>query len=405
MQRTNLGSCRWSGRCLALALLLVLCGALALALPTGADAAESVSGILVDLPEEPIQQPIVDCASLATQSYPGDNGADFRVISATIEPAATGRAEFCLVKAYAAPQVQFELHLPTRSYAGRYLQGGCGAMCGFIGSSLTPSCDNQHAFAGSFAVGFNNSGHVGANFGDATWAIGAPELRLDFAYRADHAAALAAKAIITAYYGKPPNWSYFQGCSDGGREALMEAQRYPKDFNGIVVGSSVSMPAVMERAIWEARAGLDESGHEIMTEAATRLLHQAVIAACDELDGTTDGQIDDPRGCHYDPGSLACRKDQQPPDCLTPAQVEAARRFYEGPEDGEGHHFFPGGEPRGSELVWSSPGSFTRTAKSGGRGLHQEFGPAGRAVEPLYAQRLEIRSRELQAADGRRRDL
>jgi feruloyl esterase len=352
---------------LAVLFVAALLAAAPRACAAAASAQPAPSG-LVELPAQPVQRPVLECGSLATHGFSGAPGADFagapfKVMSAVIEPAAAGRAEFCLVKAYAAPQVQFELRLPTAAYAGRYLQGGCGAMCGVIGGSLSPPCDDRHAFAGSFAVAFNNSGHVGASGGDAIWAIGAPGLREDFAYRADHVAALAAKAIIAAYYGAPPRRSYFQGCSDGGREGLMEAQRYPGDFDGIVAGSSVSMPAVMERFLWEARSGLAEDGREILTEGATRLLHDAVMAACDGLDGTRDGQIDDPRQCRYDPGALACKPGQAPSACLTEEQVTAARRLYAGPSDGEGHRFFPGGEPYGSELQWSGPAAFTRTGK------------------------------------------
>jgi len=239
-------------------------------------------------------------------------------------------------------------------------------MCGVIGESLQPSCENATAFAGTFAVGFNNSGHVGAGIGDGTWALGAPELREDYAYRADHVAQLAAKAILSAYYGKQPRWSYFQGCSDGGREALVEALKYPTDFNGIVAGSVFSMPAVMEQFLWDAHVGLTSTGEKILTPEATALLHHAVIKECDALDGTHDGQIDDPRPCHYDPGKLACRAHQKPPACLTESQVTAARLLYQGPRDSAGRQLFPGGLPYGSELLWSQPGAITATGIAAG---------------------------------------
>ena len=317
---------------------------------------------LIPLPAQAVMAPVVDCRSLATRSFVQSPGAEFKVLSATIEPAAGDRAEFCLIQGYVSPQVQFQLRMPTSTYVGRYLQGGCGAMCGVIGTTLSPSCDDQHAYAGSFAVSFNNMGHIGASGGDATWASGAPELRKDFAYRADHVTAVVAKTLITAFYGQPPRWSYFQGCSNGGREALMEAQRYPRDFNGIVAGSSVSMPAVIGRFIWEAKVGLTPSGEQIMTPDATALLHDAVLSACDALDGVKDGQIDDPRRCHFDPGRLACKRGATG-HCLTQEQVESARKLYDGPRDTAGHRLFPGGEAYGSELVWSSEASFTRTGK------------------------------------------
>lgn len=331
--------------------------------PSGAEMAEPQ---LVPLPERPTERPVLSCDALAAHTFTPSQQVAFRIFSAEITPAAAGRAEFCVVKGYVAPQVQFVLYLPTKAYTGRYLQGGCGGMCGIVGDSLQPSCENATAFAGAFAVGFNNSGHVGAGIGDGTWALGAPELREDYAYRADHVAQIAAKAILSAYYGKEPRWSYFQGCSDGGREALMEALKYPTDFNGIVAGSVFSMPAVMEQFLWDAHVGLTSAGEKILGSEATALLHRAVIQACDSLDGARDGQIDDPRQCHYDPGKLACRADQKPPACLTGEQVTAARLLYQGPKDAAGRQLFPGGLPYGSELLWSQPGAITATGIAAG---------------------------------------
>jgi feruloyl esterase len=328
--------------------------------------AESAGPPLQALPERPIELPVMACEALASHPFASTEEVTFRIMSAAVQPAGPEHAEFCLVKGYVAPQVQFALYLPTKTYTGRYLQGGCGGMCGVVGQSLEPSCDTVTAFRGSFAVGFNNSGHVGAGIGDGAWAKDAPELREDYAYRATHFAQIAAKAILSAYYGKAPRWSYFQGCSDGGREALMETQRYPTDFNGIVAGSVFSMPAVMEQFLWDAHVALTADGQKILTPEATALLHRAVLEKCDALDGARDGQIDDPRLCHYDPGKLACRSGHKPPACLTPDQVTAARLLYQGPMDSAGHRLFPGGLPYGSELLWSQPGALTATGTAAG---------------------------------------
>jgi tannase/feruloyl esterase len=352
--------------------LLVALGASTLLSPTAAiaqpEAPPSQSGgpPLQSLPDRPIELPQMTCEALSTHPFASVQQVTFRIMSATVQSAQPGRAEFCLVKGYVAPQVQFALYLPTKSYTGRYLQGGCGGMCGVIGDSLQPSCDSAIAFGGSFALEFNNSGHVGAGIGDGAWAKDAPELREDYAYRATHAAQVASKAIVAAYYGKPPRWSYFQGCSDGGREALMESLRYPTDFNGIVAGSVFSMPAVMEQFLWDSHVALKADDQKILTSEATALLHRAVLDKCDALDGARDGQIDDPRLCHYDPAKLACRSGQQPPACLTPEQITAARQLYQGPMDSAGHRLFPGGLPYGSELLWSQQGALTATGIAAG---------------------------------------
>ena len=348
---------------LAAALLFMISSATLISPPAAAQAAGPA---LQGLPERPIELPVMACEALTSRSFTPLQQVTFRIISASVQPAQAARAELCLVKGYVTPQVQFALYLPTKSYTGRYLQGGCGGMCGVIGESLEPSCDSAVAFGGSFALGFNNSGHVGSGIGDGAWAKDSPQLREDYAYRATHVAQLAAKAIVAAYYGKEARWSYFQGCSDGGREALMEAQRYPTDFNGIVAGSVFSMPAVMEQFLWDAHVGVTAAGQKILTPEATTLLHRAVLEGCDALDGARDGQIDDPRLCHYDPGKLACRRAQQPPACLTAEQVSAARLLYQGPIDGAGQRLFPGGLPYGSELLWSQPGALTATGLAAG---------------------------------------
>jgi hypothetical protein len=134
---------------------------------------------------------------------------------------------------------------------------------------------------------------------------------------------------------------------------MAETQRYPWDFNGVIAGSpAFAIAEAMERFIWEARWGRDDRGVLVFDSGAATLLHEAVINACDLLDGARDGQIDDPRRCHFDPRSLICRPGQSPPECLTALQAEVAQKFYDGPVDGSGRHLFYGGEPYGSELSW-----------------------------------------------------
>ncbi len=317
---------------------------------------------LIPLPDRPAIAPAIDCPAMVvpTSQFSGD--VVFRIRSATVEAATDERPAFCLVKGYATPQTEFELRLPLTGYTGRFLQGGCGGMCGVIGTLITPRCSNAHAYGGAFAVAFNNGGHHSAGIGDATWAVGDPELRAQFAYKATHAVAVASKALITRFYGKAPEFSYFAGCSGGGREALMEVQRYPDDFDGVVAGSSVAMPAAMQLFLWEAQKGIDAAGNEIFTEPAVRTLHAAVLKACDRIDGIPDGQIDDPRACGFDPATLACKPGLSN-DCLTPRQAAAARDYYRGPRDDSDRALFPGGAPYGSELGWVGRGAPTQTGK------------------------------------------
>tara|TARA_A100001391_G_scaffold130111_8_gene89508 strand:- start:8528 stop:10201 length:1674 start_codon:yes stop_codon:yes gene_type:complete len=327
-------------------------------------AAQASDGLLLDLPTRATLAPAISCEDLMREPAAEAGGIAYRLRSAETEAASGSRPAFCLVKGYATPQTEFELRLPLTGYTGRYLQGGCGGMCGIISSDFSPRCTNEHAYSGAFAVAFDNGGHHGTGIGDGTWALGDPELREQFAHKASHSLALVAKALIARFYGQGPDYSYFSGCSGGGRVALMEAQRYPDDFDGIVAGSSVAMPAAMQMFLWEAQHGLDDQGREIFTPQAVALLHQAVLAACDEIDGIPDGQIDDPRLCSFDPASLACPPGVSTPDtCLSAQQVTAALAYYRGPSDANGRALFPGGAPYGGELGWIGRGSPTQTGK------------------------------------------
>jgi feruloyl esterase len=304
--------------------------------------------------------PKLDCAALApigtapragVPDFTTIPGAPTRVTSAAVVAATATNPELCDVKGFVAPQVHFELKLPTRTWQGRYLQSGCGGFCGAVGSPSFPTCDLQPG--GDFAVAATDDGHA-AGGTDGLWGLNDQQLRVDFGTRAPHVLSLASRAIIKAFYGVSPRFSYFQGCSDGGREALMEAQRFPDDFNGIVAGAPANIwaPLLGESLVWNARANTDAHGDQILTADRLPALHDAVVKACDGLDGLVDGQIDDPRACRFDPVSLRCPSGVDQPTCLSPAQVETVRKLYQGPVDGAGRRLYPGGEPFGSELAW-----------------------------------------------------
>jgi feruloyl esterase len=277
------------------------------------------------------------------------------VTSAAVVAATGTTPAYCDVKGYVARQINFELKLPITSWLGRYLQEGCGGYCGSISQTTFPACDTQ--LGGDFAVAATDDGHTAANPFDAQWAADDEQLRIDFGYRAVHVVSVAAKAIIKIYYGMPPLHSYFNGCSDGGREGLMEAQRYPRDFNGIIAGAPAAyMPFLAsEASAWVARANTGADGQPILTADKLPALHAAVLAACDGADGLVDGQIDDPRACHFDPGSIVCPAGVDRADCLTPAQVVVVRKLYAPPTDEKGQLLYPGGEEPGSEGSWAGP--------------------------------------------------
>ncbi len=347
----------------ALALVALLSTSPAFARP-GTPSGDALQVHYTPLPHRPIVTPVIDCRGLAGQSFDGHLGSAASVLNARIVKLKDSRKAFCLVRGYVAPTIQFSLWMPVDGYTGRYLQGGCGGNCGVVMHSVAPSADNRLAFGGAFAVGFEDSGHVG---GDGVWALGGSEVRDDFAFRAAHAFSRAARRILTRYYGVKPRYSYFDGCSDGGREGMMETQRYPGDFNGVIAGApAFPIAEAMERFIWESRWGYNAKGKSVWTSGALNTLHRAVISACDARDGLKDGQIDDSRRCHYDPSRLLC-KPHQASECLTRRQVEAAKKYYEGPVSTHGIHLFYGGEPYGSELTWDNRFSI---ASAGGFMLH-----------------------------------
>ena len=191
-----------------------------------------------------------------------------------------------------------------------------------------------------YAAAATDNGHEGG--GGATWAIGHPEKLIDFGYRAVHETSVQAKAVIRAFYGRDPALSYFAGCSDGGREALMEAQRYPEDFNGILAGAPASdWSHLFTGFVWNEQALLKSPGSSI-PPAKLPAIQNGVLAACDSQDGLKDGLLSDPRTCRFDPAVLLC-KDADGPNCLTAAQVDALKAIYGGAKNPRtGEQIFPG---------------------------------------------------------------
>lgn len=298
-------------------------------------------------------KPSNPCSALTLRDFSAVPDAPTALFSAQVVPAAAQTPEYCDVKGYVTPQIQFEMQLPTQNWNRRYLQVGCGGYCG----SLRAEPEAIAALNQNFVVAFDNTGHVGGGIGAASalWGLDQPQLRIDFGYRSEHMTALAAKAIATAFYGNGPRYSYFQGCSNGGRQALMEAQRYPNDFNGIIAGAPAAIQAPLngEYETWNAVANLDPQGKPILSAEKLTLIHQAALTDCDGKDGLVDGQITDPRVCTFKPESLRCSFDREQANCLTTAQIAVANKIYGGVVDPQGRLLYPGSQTIGSELGWA----------------------------------------------------
>jgi hypothetical protein len=253
------------------------------------------------------------CGDLQMADFSSIPGAPASIISTQIVSATDTQPEYCQVTGLISSQIQFELWLPTAGWNDRYLQVGCGGYCG----NLNPSDQCYAAIEQNFAVGFDNSGHISGGMmggGDAIWGYDNQGLREDFGYRSEHVTSQVAKAIVAAFYDKEPSYSYYFGCSNGGRQALQEAQRWPEDFDGVIAGAPAAIQAPLngEYEPWNGLANKAEDGSFILQQAQFQLLNQAALDNCDAADGLVDGQITDPRRCDFDPGVLLCKEGEAP---------------------------------------------------------------------------------------------
>jgi hypothetical protein len=250
----------------------------------------------------------------------------------------------CVVKAVTKPssdsEITFEVWMPVSGWNGKYQQAGNGGWAGSIPTaSLVAGVMRGYATAGT------DDGHAGGLW--ASWAIGHPEKLVDFGYRAVHETSVQAKAIVAAFYKRDPLKSYFVGCSDGGREALMEAQRYPDDFHGIIAGAPANnWTGLMTMALTIERA-LDASN---LPASKLPAIQTAALNACDGLDSVKDGLIEDPRACTFDPAVLTC-KGPETDQCLTAPQITTLRKIYEGPRHPRTGVQVAPGFPPGTEAV------------------------------------------------------
>ena len=297
------------------------------------------------------------CESLASLTLP-----DTTITLAKLEPAGTftppkpsrgpgppldNLPAFCRVGGEIKPtkdsDINFELWMPASGWNGKFMGTGNGGWAGEIWYA-----EIAEALRRGYAAANSDTGHEG---GRASFALGHPEKVIDFGYRAVHEMTEKAKVILAAYYGAAPKHSYWNGCSTGGKQGLTEAQRFPRDYDGIIAGAPANFFShLIVSGIWLAEATRENSAAYIPKEKLP-LLHKAVLNACDAQDGVKDGVLENPKRCHFEPKTLLC-KGADGPECLTAPQVEAATKIYAGPKNPRtGEQIFPGLEP-GSENGW-----------------------------------------------------
>src|SRR5258708_6725650 len=247
-------------------------------------------------------------------------------------------------------EIKTEVWLPAASVGnGKLLMEGGG---GLVGSINTGGMTN--VVREGYASASTDTGHTGSS---GRFALGHPDKITDFAYRAVHETAVEAKALIAAYYGRGPRLSYWEGCSTGGRQGLMSAQRYPEDFDGIIAGA----PAYNQIYIsaWRTRLLMNalKSPQHALPAEKLKLLNDAVLDKCDSNDGVKDRLIGDPRNCNFDPSVLKCNGTETE-SCLTPQQLETVNAAYTDLRKSTGELIYPR-LPFGAELAWSLPAGAT----------------------------------------------
>jgi hypothetical protein len=287
------------------------------------------------------------CKALESEDLSQLIDAPTQIIETKLIDADAHGSGYCQVSGYVAPSVGFVIRLPSDTWNGKLIELGCGGHCG--STDHVRLCDSL--LRRGYACIVTDDGHKSTG-SQALWSYNNWQGQIDYFVRATHVTAVAGKAIVEHYYREAPKRAYFMGCSAGGREAMMEAQRFPWDFNGIISGApSLSQTQIRMNLLWGIRAMHDSSGALILKKADLELLHRSAVAKCDLNDGVKDGLIGDPRKCGFDPAELACTTARNT-ECLSAQQVESAKKIYRGPVTSAGGSIQPPGAMKGSELNW-----------------------------------------------------
>lgn len=297
------------------------------------------------------------CEEMAKLQLPNTTITTAQTVAAgTFAPAQGGGAPFkdlpafCRVAGTIKPSsdsdIKFEVWMPATGWNGKFHGIGNG---GFAGSISYPGLAG--ALARNYATASTDTGHMG---NDASWALGHPEKIVDYGHRAIHEMTVAAKAIIKAFYGDGPKKSYFASCSNGGRQALMEVQRYPNDYDGLIAGAPANyFTHILTGFAWNMLQTQADPANYIPS-SKLKAIEAAALASCDARDGVKDDVLDDPTKCAFDPAVLLC-KGAESDACLTEKQIASLKKIYAGPRNAKGQLLIPGFVPGGE----TGPGGWT----------------------------------------------
>src|SRR5215470_19774417 len=259
--------------------------------------------------------------------------------------------KYCSVTGFVAPQNKFELRLPPRAdWNRKFFFVACGGFCGAVNGELcTPALER------GYATVTTNGGHDGGSGFDGVWAANAPNLQEDFAWRGAHVVTLAAKEITTHFYGAPISRAYMSGCSKGGQAVLMEAQRFPEDFDGLMPVAPVYdyTGRSVIAAAWFAQAVSDGRGGSVISPATVETVHRSVLQHCGAQAGVDEGLVTDPANCTWHPSMIACAPGVENHQCLGPKQVQAITRLMSPATNSRGEVMYRYPYAPGTETEWA----------------------------------------------------
>jgi feruloyl esterase len=304
--------------------------------------------------------------------------------------ASTDTPAYCEVTGSITPAPESHITVVYRlpaAWNGKLVGLGGGGWAGNITLARPPGRKLTAAasLAKNYATAQTDGGHVSTEVWNTSWAAN-PASVTDFSYRAIHLMTVVGKAVVARYYGHPQTKAYFQGCSTGGRQGLMEVQRFPDDYDGVVAGAPV-YDLLTQTSVLVRNQAFAAPGAHLNASQISRL-HEAALAACDTQDGVQDGIVSDPRSCNFDPAILQCKEGASTPDCLSAPQVAAVREMYAGVKTADGRiASYP--LSRGSEGSWSRfSASPTGPANAGLGGLRTAlFGDPDYDVKTFAVER------------------
>jgi feruloyl esterase len=351
--------------------LLVMCATAAIGTLITSARAQTAGPAAVDPAPANWRKPKSDCATLGRVALPRTqivSAQDYAAgmfqppnsnnpfTGAPVTPPPIQVPAFCRLVAVLRPttnsNINIEVWLPSAGWNQKFLGIGNG---GFAGSILYP--DLASGLRAGYVTVSTDTGHSGGM--PKAFENTAPDVLTDYGWRAAHEMTITAKRLVSAYYKAPAKVSYFSGCSGGGRMALIEAQRFPADYDGVLAGSAAfSYARLTAHDLWSPRVNVRDSG-PILGAAQFALLRKGALDACDANDGVKDGQISDPRACAFRPAMMQCKPGQSQSECLTAEQVDAAEKLYAGMQNTKSGAvlsagMLPGAEP-GYAVVASAP--------------------------------------------------